>query len=485
MITSFFKTSLLFLLLTQVAMAAPMDKAQLEAPLPRNLWKEMSRITQPGVVGIYLDIDVEKSPFRRDPFFEFLEEFLGEALPNRPNPQDSRATPIGTGFLIDKEGHIVTNYHVVGPLEDPRFKTKLQVQVFGEEDLLPAELVGRDSRGDIALLRVTKPIKNPQPLEFGDSDSLAVGEFVAAFGNPYGHSNSMTVGILSAKGRAIKEINRFPFLQTDASINPGNSGGPLLNTQGYVIGVNTAIDARAQGIGFAIPANYVKKVVEVLKSGGTIQRAFLGVGLAPVNPRYARSRQLPPRSAVVTQVEPQSPADKGGIKTGDVIVEFSGEPVQGTESLISQIQDSEVGQATSIKLLRPGTKQSYQEKQVDVELSQFPDPVQLAKSTTPPKKITSGQEMPYDLGFQLAEDSPELRLQHQIPDRFATHPVVVHVSPRSPARLAGLRPGDMVLEVNGKKTNSVSAVLKAIQKGENRFVLRSKRGHKVITIATL
>ena len=293
-----------------------MDKAQLLPPLPSNLWVEMSKITQPAVVGIYLEVDINTRNIPRDPFFNLLEELLGRDFGfNRPPKFEEQNKPIGTGFLIDREGHIVTNNHVVQSLNNPQLKVRLKIQIHGKNKLYDVSFLGSDSRGDIALLKLKEPVKNLSYLEFGNSDKLEVGEYVAAFGNPYGHSNSMAVGIISAKGRSIQELNRFPFIQTDASINPGNSGGPLMNTQGYVIGVNTAIDARAQGIGFAIPSNYVKRVVNIIKSGGTIQKGFLGVGLANLNRRMALAYGIKKGGTHYHPGGTRLPCREGGIKT--------------------------------------------------------------------------------------------------------------------------------------------------------------------------
>jgi len=252
-----------YFLILSLSLAAPMDGAPLAKPLPQNLWVEMAKRTNPAVVGIFVDSSSRTSRQRvqRDPLLEMLEEMLGGRDWTPPQARKKKESkPIGTGFVIRKNGLILTNYHVADAGKNYQLKVGLPGPDGKTSEFAEATLIGKDKRGDIALLKINTKRKL-HVLELGNSSNLQVGEYVAAFGNPFGHSNTMTVGIVSAIGRKIKEINRFPFIQTDASINPGNSGGPLLDTDGYVIGVNTAIDARAQGIGFAIPVDYVKQVL--------------------------------------------------------------------------------------------------------------------------------------------------------------------------------------------------------------------------------
>ncbi len=478
--------ALSFFIFSEPALAAPMDKAKLNPPLPSNIWTEMSRISQPGVVGIFVDVDM-KSPqrLRRDPLFDFLEEFLGQGHQfQNPLEEGEDATPIGTGFVIDKDGLIVTNYHVINAIDNPNLKTRLRVKINGESVLHNVKLIGGDARGDIALLQLEKKVANLNPLELGDSDQLKVGEYVAAFGNPYGHSNSMTVGIVSALGRAIKELNRFPFIQTDASINPGNSGGPLLNTQGYVIGVNTAIDARAQGIGFAIPINYVKKVINVIRSGGTIQRAFLGVELANIHPQISRSYGITKPGALVTRVENGYPAALAGLKPNDFIFEFNGSKVSGVEDLINQVQDSEIGKPLPVKILRPQSDNKFKEEKLLVTLSTHPGDQKLKSKAAPGLQKYKGLTVPYNLGFSVESSSSGARHHFSVPMDFAFGPIVSNVSEGSLAATAGIEVGDVVLEVNNEEVNTASDVVKRIRQGSNQLTLQSATGIKSIVVST-
>ncbi len=394
--------------------------------------------------------------------------------------------------MIDRQGHIFTNYPVIEMGDNRSRETKRQVQINGEGKLHNVKVLGRDPRGDLALLKLVKPPKNIKPLYFGDSDKLQVGEYVAAFGNPYGHTNSMTVGVVSAKGRAIKEINRFPFIQTDASINPGNSGGPLLNTQGFVIGVNTAIDARAQGIGFAIPSNYAKKIVASLKAGRTIERGFLGVQLATLHPRVARRYGIKESGVVVTSAEPGYPAAQAGIQSNDIIYELNGKNVKHSEQFIDMIQDSSPGTKVSLKVLRP-TDQSFAKKTIEVTLTNFPGVGKQAvlpkagkvERETPQEKQNSsfpGKAVPHGLGFSVVESSSGARRAYDVPIRFPFGPIVTQVEPGSPADKGGFQMGHVVLRVNGQGVNSLEDLFKNLRPGVNRFWVHTATGEKKISL---
>ena len=466
----------------------PMDGAKLSAPLPANIWIEMSKITQPGVVGIYLDVDQNASPMGRDPLFDFVEEFFGGGFQYEVPSQKEKSTPIGTGFIIDGEGHIVTNYHVIEAIDNNRNNLNLQVQIYGEAELQKVTVLGRDPRGDIALLKVNKKPKKITPLQFGNSDNLQVGEYVAAFGNPYGHSNSMTVGIVSAKGRAIKELNRFPFIQTDASINPGNSGGPLLDTKGFVIGVNTAIDARAQGIGFAIPANYVKKIIGILKSGGSIQRGFLGIDLATLHPQAALSYGINKRGVVITGVLQGYPADKAGLQESDIIFQYNKQSVFQTEDLVNLVQDTEVGKTVPVKVLR-SNGQTFDELEFNVTVSSFPGQSNRPQLHQRDQRMTKnsryqGQEAPYDFGFSVVDSSSGARRALDVPIRFPFGPIISSVKPGSPSARGGFKAGYVILKVNGHGVNTATDVFKLLKKGVNRIWIHTAKGEKRISLKT-
>lgn len=459
---------LILCILSFHAWSAPMDGVKLAPPLPANLWIELSKKIQPGVVGIYIEMDKSSRQKYRDPMLEFIEEFFGKGFQFEAPQEDQDSSPIGTGFIISKDGLIVTNYHVVEPAIEWRQKPTLKVKVSNHDKLIPVEVVGSDPRGDLAVLKLKEKLEL-SPLEFGDSDQLQVGEYVAAFGNPYGHTNSMTVGIVSAMGRAIKELNRFPFIQTDASINPGNSGGPLLNTQGYVIGVNSAIDARAQGIGFAIPSNFAKKIVSIIEKGGVIKRGFLGIGLGSLSPRTAMSMGLNTTGVVVTEVRPQSPAAQAGIQVYDIVTEFNNKRVHHPEELVTQVQDAEIGKQTNLKVLRRLQNGSYKEIPMTVVIGTFPD--KNIKKEPSRQQNYKGQKAPYNLGFAVVDSSSGARLSFDVPVNSPFGPIVSEVDNASPAAQSGLQTGDIILEVNNKEVHKALDVIESLKQGQNELTL--------------
>ena len=357
-------------------------------------------------------------------------------------------TASGSGFIVDKTGLIVTNSHVVQNFD------KIQVQFAGDENFYPAKVLGSDNLSDIALLKVhTK--KKLVPFKFGDSEELQVGEWVAAIGNPHGYGHTMTKGIISAVKREIDDLNLFPLLQTDASINPGNSGGPLVNLKGEVIGVNQAIVRGAMGIGFAIPINNVKEVLKDLKTFGFVRRGFIGVEF------LSRSQQ---KGAVITNVIPGSPAEKAGLKIKDQIIEFAGYKIKSPRELPKAVQKVSVGKKVSLKIIRNGKQAqlSITPKLLQKDnLSSFQVPASQKRSKIRGQLISGG--------FKVAEISTEILKHFNQPDLGAKNPIVVYVKQNSPAFKGGLRPGDLVFQINGKKISRVSQVRTSITKGLNQL----------------
>jgi serine protease Do len=258
---------------------------------------------------------------------------------------------LGTGFVIDGSGLILTNNHVVANADE----IKISFTEDPTEKPTDAKVVGRDPDLDVALIRVNTSRKL-SPLKLGDSDALEVGEWVAAVGNPFGQGHSLTHGVISAKGRASPDFPLASYMQTDAPINPGNSGGPLVNTNGEVVGINSAIDARAQGIGFAIPINLVKKVLPQLETKGKVARGYLGVSIGSLTPDLAEQVGVAKdtQAAVVSHVYPGSPAARAGIEPYDVILEAGGKPVRSAGDLTTQVAGLEVGSSLPVKISREG-----------------------------------------------------------------------------------------------------------------------------------
>lgn len=352
----------------------PLPKLKLTDPMPTNLFVELAKAVNPSVVNISTSAEVRRGP--KDPMQEMLERFYG--LPPQDQGWDNqpRRMGLGTGFIIREDGLIVTNAHVI------RDADIIEVQLTeGAEKQYRAKVIGSDQRTDIALIKITADVKLPA-VSLGSSKDLEVGEWVAAFGNPYGHGHTMTKGIISSKGRAIQEINKFPLLQTDASINPGNSGGPLVNSRGQVIGVNSAIDARAQGIGFAIPIDEVKSILPQLEERGSIRKGYLGISPADLDGRTASFLQMDDeyRGSMVTVVQPGGPADRAGLKVYDVITAVDGKRVRNAQDLVDIIADKEPGKKVALKYLRNDHGRAV-EKSAMVAIEERPDEQQILKDS--------------------------------------------------------------------------------------------------------
>jgi len=324
---------------------------------------ELVKNARPAVVSIAVE-EVGRQPMLHgDPFPDFFDGFSG--------PSEG----LGAGFVIHPSGLIVTNAHVVERAQ--RIKVTLEDQGF--PNTLEARILGTDSETDLALLKVDAD--HPLPvLPLGDSDAVEIADWVVAIGNPFGLSQTVTVGIVSHKGRTdVTPQGRhgyFDFIQTDASINPGNSGGPLLNLRGEVVGINNAVNASGQGIGFAVPINMAKKVLPQLARNGRVVRSWLGIAIEDPNLELANSLGLRERGVLVTAAPPDSPADQAGLRAGDVIVRFEGRPVRGAGALRWEVACTEAGTRISLHVLRNG-------KLIRLEATLRPAP---GDQTAPPKK---------------------------------------------------------------------------------------------------
>ena len=288
-----------------------------------------------------------RAPFRgQEPFEDFFERFFGGPMPQESRPQQS----LGSGFIIDKEGYILTNNHV---LENAGTIT---VKLANEKEY-EAKVVGRDPRTDLALIKINARGDLPV-VRLGDSESLRVGDWVIAIGNPFGLGQTVTAGIVSAKGRVIGQGPYDDFIQTDAAINPGNSGGPLFDTKGEVVGINTAIFSQSGGnigIGFAVPINMAKGLVPQLKAKGRVSRGWLGVSIGPVTDEAAKELKLKDkRGALVMDVVERSPADRAGFQQGDVIVSYDGKDVPGPADLPRLVASTPIGKEVSLRVIREG-----------------------------------------------------------------------------------------------------------------------------------
>ncbi|HEV7731753.1 MAG TPA: DegQ family serine endoprotease [Candidatus Binatia bacterium] len=399
-----------------------------------------------------------------DPFQDFygpFEKFFGQ--PRRPY----KAKSLGSGFVIDSNGFILTNNHVVENADEIIVKLSN-----GKE--FKAKVVGRDAKTDIALIEIKGDAKDLPAVRLGDSNKLRVGEWVVAIGNPFGLENTVTAGIVSAIGRHINQGPYDNFIQTDAAINPGNSGGPLLNTKGEVIGINTAIFSRGGGnigIGFAIPIDLATEIVPQLKDKGRVTRGWLGVMIQKVTPDIAESLGLDEtKGALVADVVKEGPAEAAGLKQGDVIVEYDGKPVTDSAELPLLVARTPVGKSVPVKAIR--------DKKVDT----FTVTIAELKDEEDPTQATGGESE--DLGLAMQTLTPDLAENLGL-ERTLKGVVVTQVEPGGPAAEAGMRRGDVILEVNRAPVKDVAAYRKALKDaGAGKSVLfLVRRGDNTIFLA--
>jgi serine protease Do len=399
----------------------------------------------------------------------------GEGAPDAPSPLDPfeqfspHARSLGSGFIISKDGYILTNQHVVAHAETVTVSTR-------DGDQYSAKVIGVDEKSDIALIKIDP--RHPLPVApLGDSDRVKVGQWVMAIGNPFGFDHSVTVGVVSAKGRFIPG-NYDDFIQTDASINPGNSGGPLIDVRGEVVGVNSAIYTRTganMGIGFAIPINIVKHELEQLRNSGKVVRGWLGVYIQEVTPDLAKSMGLPgPRGALVADVLKDGPAKAAGIERGDVIVGFQGRPITDSRELPLLVGRTPIGTVATVKLLRGGKtrevkvtiKESHEEK--------------LAMSERWPGGPRVGAP---PFGLTVRDLSPMLAKELGLSEHGGV--VIASVEPGSRAEQAGLRAHDVILEINRKAVPDVKSYQHALKAGGTGKVvlLLIRRGRNSVYVA--
>ena len=438
-------------------------------PLPENLFIELAKAINPAVVNISTSM-LARGSSQRDPMIEMLEKFYGMPM-QQPRGQGGKPQRmgLGTGFIIREDGLILTNNHVIQDAD------LVEVQLTESGKSYTAEVIGSDPRTDIALIKIKADQKLPTA-SLGSSKDLEVGEWVAAFGNPYGHGHSMTKGIISSKGREIEEINRIPLLQTDASINPGNSGGPLVNTKGQVIGVNSAIDARAQGIGFAIPIDEVKAILPQLEQRGSLRRGFLGVSPGDIDEQAAQYFGLDENQGAVVLGLGDGPAKRAGIRIYDVITEINSKKIKNSYDLVNTVGDFEPGTKVKIKILRD-EKNRPVERTIEVKVGEKPaDPGSRRRGLV---KTYDGQKAPFNLGFKIADLTDALRDEWRVQDD-ANKPIITEVERNSIASREGFRVGDMIIDVNRMEIKTATDVIKAFKKGKNAVKLARPSGVAIL-----
>jgi serine protease Do len=435
-------------------------------------FSELAEAVKPGVVNIRTVKTIKGgspvfkhffgNPFggNQNPFDEFFGPFQGDG-----HQRDFKQRSLGSGFLIDNEGFIVTNNHVIEDAD--------QIKVILSDDReFDAELVGRDPKTDLALIQI-KGAKDLNPLEFGDSEDLKVGTWVVAIGSPFGLEQTVTAGIVSAKGRIIGSGPYDDFIQTDASINPGNSGGPLLNMDGEVVGINTAIIASGQGIGFAIPISMAKGIIDQLKDKGEVTRGWLGVGIQDLTPDLAEYYGLKAEKGVlVTQVFEGDPADKAGIQVNDIILTVDGEQVATGRELSSRIANTPVGHNTKIDLIRDGKKKTLT--------------VTLAKRDDDEKVVASQSRNSDELGIEVTDLNSDIARRFGIGEN-EKGVLVTDVKDNSDAQNADVRPGDIIKEINRSVVEDKNDFISLIKKNKDSKIVqllikRRNAGYLVVKI---
>ncbi len=429
------------------------------AMVPAN-FSDLAERVNSGVVNIQTTKTVKSVGHNfRERSEGSLGDFFGRFFGDNPS-EDFQQKGLGSGFVISNDGYILTNNHVVEGARQIRVKAA-DGKEFG------AKVVGRDPKTDIAVIKIDGA-SGLTPLVLGNSDELKVGNWVIAVGNPFGLERTVTAGIVSGKGRVIGSGPYDNYIQTDASINPGNSGGPLINLKGEVVGINTAIMASGQGIGFAIPINMAKEIIPQLEQKGHVTRGWLGVSVQEVTPGLAKSFALKERKgALVAEVIVGGPAEKAGIQRGDVLLEFDGKDITESRNLPQMVASTPIGKAVSVKLFRDGQLLTRQ-----VKVGEMGSTSEVA-DVSPQKS----------LGIAVRNVTPETARVLGLKNQAGV--VVTGVKPGSPAAESGLQQGDVIVEINRKAVKDVDDFSRSIAKAEEHgsILLLIQRGQSTLYAA--
>jgi serine protease Do len=418
---------------------------------------DLAEHVSPGVVNIQTSKTVRGQPF---PSFE--DFFFGGPHEGLGRPHERKIPSLGSGFVISADGFIVTNNHVVEDVDSIKV-------AFKDGTEIEAEIIGRDPKTDVALIRV----EADEPLfalSLGDSSAVRPGEWVVAIGNPFGLEHTVTAGIVSAKHRIIGQGSYDDYIQTDAAINPGNSGGPLLNLKGEVIGINTAINPRANTIGFAVPINMAKEILPQLKSKGAVTRGWLGVVIQRITPDLTEALGLEDeKGALVSKVAPDGPAAAAGVEHGDVIVEFDDQVIDSWNELPRVVASTPVGKKVKLVVVRDGKR-----KTLKAEVGALDEGKTLAASEEPAEGGAAA------FGLRVQDLTPEIAEQLGVKDDAGV--LVTRVEPGSPAQEAGLRRGDLIVEVDRSEVNDTSNLQKRLSGAGGRALLLVRRGDATIFV---
>ena len=471
----------------------PANTAPLSGPVDAQTFRNIAKAQSPTVVNIQTTSRARGRELTD--FFggndDLLQRFFGGQQPRQrgqeprraPEPQPQEGT--GTGFIIDKAGFILTNNHVVEGADD------IRVSLFngGRNESYTAKVIGRDALTDTALIQMTEMPGTPlQEARFGDSSQMQPGDWVMAIGNPFRLSHTVTVGVISALGRPLGGVpgREQDMLQTDAAINPGNSGGPLLNIRGEVVGINTAIYTSPEraaniGIGFATPINMVRDLLPQLRTG-KVTRGVIGVGVSrdPVTKEMAQAMGLPSAAgALLSTVNPEGPADRAGLQPGDVIVEFNGRPIADNEALVNMVVTTKPGTSVPVTVYRNKQRRTLnvtiEELDLDAEQGR-----QLSRRERPEEPTETG------FGMEVGPITPEISRELELP-RNRGGAVILGVDRNSAAFQAGLREGDVILEVNQQPVANVSQVQRELQRattGQPVFLLIWRDGQNIFVTMT-
>jgi serine protease Do len=445
-------------LIAGLAIASPTGVAARGAP---ESFADLAEQLLPAVVNIASTQQVTDSMTGDPQLDEFFKEFFDRNQPEGPR----RETSLGSGFVIDASGFIVTNNHVIQGADE------VTVRLHDGTELI-AEVIGSDDKTDLALLKVESLVPLSH-VSWGDSDAVRIGDWVLAIGNPFGLGGSVTAGIVSARQRDINAGPYDDFLQTDAAINRGNSGGPMFNMDGAVIGVNTAIfspSGGSIGIGFAIPANQAKSVINQLREFGFTRRGWIGVRIQSVDDELAEGRGLDaPIGALVANVTPGGPAETAGILAGDVILEFDGKSVRDMRSLPRIVAETPIDKTVDVIVWRDNEREVLRLEVGELDERQTASTEEPA--TTQPLPEQGSIEL---IGISVASLTPEIRLAFEIDENIAGV-VITEVDGAGPAAEKGLQPGDIIIDVDQKPVASPDDVLSRVEEARDN-------GHRVVTL---